>query len=89
MTLALLHDKAFIDGTWAGADTGSTFEVRNPATGAVIARVADLAAADVERASLAAERALVDRRQRPAKERAKLLRAWFDLITAHTEDLAR
>lgn len=89
MTLALLHDKAFIDGIWAGADTGSTFEVRNPATGAVIARVADLATADVERAILAAERALVDWRQRPAKERAKLLRAWFDLITAHTEDLAQ
>ncbi|QKC96884.1 NAD-dependent succinate-semialdehyde dehydrogenase [Mesorhizobium sp. NZP2298] len=89
MTLALLHDKAFIDGAWAGADTGSTFEVCNPATGAVIARVADLATADVERAILAAERALVDWRQRPAKERAKLLRAWFDLITAHTEDLAQ
>jgi len=89
MTLALLHDQAFIDGAWAGADTGATFEVRNPATGTIIARVADLAAADVERAILAAERALVDWRQRPAKERAKLLRAWFDLITAHTEDLAQ
>ncbi|RUZ79707.1 NAD-dependent succinate-semialdehyde dehydrogenase [Mesorhizobium sp. M7A.F.Ca.US.006.01.1.1] len=88
MTLALLHDQAFIDGAWAGADSGATFEVRNPATGAVLARVADLAAADVERAILAAERAHVDWRQRPAKERAKLLRAWFDLITAHTEDLA-
>jgi succinate-semialdehyde dehydrogenase/glutarate-semialdehyde dehydrogenase len=89
MTLALLHDRAFIDGAWVGADTGATFEVRNPATGAVLARVADLAAADVERAILAAERAQVDWRERPAKERAKLLRAWFDLITAHTEDLAR
>jgi succinate-semialdehyde dehydrogenase/glutarate-semialdehyde dehydrogenase len=89
MTLALLHDQAFIDGAWAGADTGATFEVRNPATGEVLARVADLAPADVERAILAAERAQVDWRERPAKERAKLLRAWFDLITAHTEDLAR
>ncbi|WP_137931747.1 NAD-dependent succinate-semialdehyde dehydrogenase [Mesorhizobium comanense] len=89
MTPALLHDQAFIDGAWVGADTGATFEVRNPATGAVLARVADLAAADVERAILAAERAQGDWRQRPAKERAKLLRAWFDLITAHTEDLAQ
>lgn len=89
MMLALLHDQAFIDGAWAGADTGATFEVRNPATGEVLARVADLATADVERAILAAERAQVDWRERPAKERAKLLRGWFDLITAHTEDLAR
>ncbi|EYR84573.1 NAD-dependent succinate-semialdehyde dehydrogenase [Shinella sp. 838] len=89
MTLALLHDLAFIDGAWAGAETGATFEVRNPATGEVLARVADLAASDVERAILAAERAQVDWRDRPAKERAKLLRAWFDLITTHTEDLAR
>ncbi|WP_439603787.1 NAD-dependent succinate-semialdehyde dehydrogenase [Shinella sp.] len=89
MTLALLHDLAFIDGAWAGAETGATFEVRNPATGEVLARVADLTASDVERAILAAERAQVDWRERPAKERAKLLRAWFDLITVHTEDLAR
>lgn len=89
MTLALLHDQAFIDGAWVAADTSATFEVRNPATGEVLARVADLAASDVERAVLAAERAQVDWRERPAKERAKLLRAWFDLIIAHTEDLAR
>ena len=88
MTLALLHDQAFIDGAWVAADTGATFEIRNPATGDVLARVADLAASDVERAILAAERAQVDWRERPAKERAKLLRAWFDLIVAHTEDLA-
>jgi len=84
MTLALLHERAFVDGAWVGADGGATFEVRNPATGEVLARVADLAPADVERAILAAERAQVDWRERPAKERAKLLRAWFDLITAHT-----
>lgn len=89
MTLALLQDRAFIDGGWSAAESGATFDVRNPATGKVLAAVADLAAGDVERAILAAERAQVEWRERPAKERAKLLRAWFDLITAHTEDLAQ
>ena len=84
----LLKTKGFVDGQWIGADSGRTFAVTNPATGATIAEVADMGAAETRRAIAAAERALPAWRAKTAKERAAILRRWFDLVLAHTEDLA-
>ncbi|MFB2549987.1 NAD-dependent succinate-semialdehyde dehydrogenase [Ensifer soli] len=84
----LLRDRALVDGEWVAATSRATFDVLNPATGAVLAAVPDLSASDVDTAIDAAERALAAWRAMTAKERAKLLRAWHDLIIAHTEDLA-
>jgi succinate-semialdehyde dehydrogenase/glutarate-semialdehyde dehydrogenase len=85
----LLRTQAYIDGQWINADDGQTFEVDNPATGAMIARVANLGEAETARAIAAAEKALNAWKSRTAKDRANLMRKWFDLIIAHTEDLAR
>lgn len=86
---ALLRARGWIDGQWVDADSGATFAVTDPATGSTIAEVADLGAAETRRAIDAAARALPAWRARTAKERAAVLRRWFELMTAHAEDLAR
>ncbi len=77
-----------MDGQWIGADSGATFDVTDPATGEVIAKVADLGAAETERAVAAAEVAQRAWAAKTGKERANLLRRWFDLMIANTDDLA-
>ena len=84
----LLKTQALIDGAWVGADNGATFVVTNPATGEAIAHVPNLDANATQRAIEAAERAWLVWRAKSAKERAGVLRKWFDLIVAHADDLA-
>jgi len=78
---------ALIDGEWV--TSAKTFAVTDPATGAEIATVPDLGAEDAARAIDAAARALPSWSAKTAKERAAILRRWFDLITAETETLAQ
>jgi succinate-semialdehyde dehydrogenase/glutarate-semialdehyde dehydrogenase len=85
----LLKSDAFIDGAWVGADSGSRFDVLNPATGETLARVADVAEGETRRAIEAASRAFPAWRKKTAKERAVLMRKWFELIMANQEDLAQ
>jgi len=84
----LLRTRAYIDGAWLDADGDARFEVRNPADGSVIASVPDMGATESQRAIAAAEAALPAWRARTAKERAAVLRRWFELILANQEDLA-
>ena len=83
----LTLDKAFIAGTWRDAD--DRFAVTNPATGKILAEVADLDAEAARDAVAAAEAAWPAWRKTPAKQRSALLRAWFEAIMAHQEELAR
>ena len=85
----LLKSEAYIDGAWTEAEGGARFDVRNPATDDVIAKVANVGEADARRAIEAAARALPAWRKKTAKERAIILRKWFDVIMANQEDLAR
>jgi succinate-semialdehyde dehydrogenase/glutarate-semialdehyde dehydrogenase len=85
----LLKTDAYIDGAWVPAENGARFEVRDPASGEVLAQVADANDADTRRAIEAAARALPAWRKKTAKERAAILRKWFDLIMANQEDLAQ
>ncbi|MCC3247414.1 NAD-dependent succinate-semialdehyde dehydrogenase [Methylocystis sp. WRRC1] len=82
-------EKAFIGGAWIGADSGATFPVTNPANGETLGHVPDMGAAETRRAIEAAEAALPAWRDRPAKERAQIMRRWFELIMAEQERLAR
>lgn len=84
----LLQTRGLIDNQWVAADSGKTFAITNPATGAEIAQVADMGAAETRRAILAAEKALPLWRKKTAKERSAILRKWNDLIVAHADDLA-
>ncbi|MEQ3624648.1 MAG: NAD-dependent succinate-semialdehyde dehydrogenase [Celeribacter sp.] len=84
---SLLTDKAYVAGKWIAADDGGTFEVRNPATGELLACVADLGRAETARAIDAAEKAGKEWAARTAKDRAGVLRKWFDLMMAAQDDL--
>lgn len=84
----LLCEAAFLAGEWASAASGKTFDVVNPARGDVIANVPDLSRAEVAAAIDAAKAAQKPWAALAAKERAKVLRRWFDLMMAHQEDLA-
>ncbi|MDY0012684.1 MAG: NAD-dependent succinate-semialdehyde dehydrogenase [Rhodocyclaceae bacterium] len=86
---SLLKRLAFCDGQWIAATDGATLSVTNPADGSLLARVPRMGAAETRRAIAAAEAALPGWRDLLAKERAAVLRHWFDLMLAHAEDLAR
>ncbi len=85
----LLHHQSYIQGQWVDADDGSHFTVDNPADGQTIAHVANSGPAAATRAIDAANAAWPAWRALTAKARAGILRKWFDLIIANTEDLAR
>jgi len=84
----LLRTQAYIDGQWVDADDGSTLAVRNPAIGATLAEVASVGAAETARAIGAAQQAMAAWAGLTAKQRAQILRRWFDLVMTHQEDLA-
>ncbi|HXU99678.1 MAG TPA: NAD-dependent succinate-semialdehyde dehydrogenase [Caulobacteraceae bacterium] len=85
----LLRADAYIGGAWRAAASGKRFAVTNPATGEVIAEVADLAAGDARGAIEAAAAAQGPWAALTAKARAALMMAWHGLIMAAREDLAR
>lgn len=84
---ALLQTDAWINGQWVGSK--ARFAVTNPATGEAIAEVANLGNAEATAAIAAAEAALPGWRALTGKERAAILRRWFELIVASNGDLAR
>jgi succinate-semialdehyde dehydrogenase/glutarate-semialdehyde dehydrogenase len=85
---ALLRQQAYIDGRWVDADGGGTIAVDNPATGDVLGTVPKMGAAETRRAIAAANAALPAWRAKTGKERAAILRRWFELMMANAEDLA-
>jgi succinate-semialdehyde dehydrogenase/glutarate-semialdehyde dehydrogenase len=85
---ALLRQHAYINGKWESADGGKSFPVTNPASGDVLAQVADCGVAETQRAIAAAEAALPGWRAKTAAQRGALLMRWNDLILEHAEDLA-
>ncbi len=86
---ALLRSQNLIGPAWRDAATAQRLAVTDPATGAVIAHVADSSADDARQAADAASAAFSAWSQRPGRERARLLQRWHALILEHQEDLAR
>lgn len=82
----LFKEQAFINGEWIASS--ETFKVTNPATDELIATVSNLSNADAKIAIKAAEQALPAWRNMLGKERAQIMRKWFDLIIENTKDLA-
>jgi succinate-semialdehyde dehydrogenase/glutarate-semialdehyde dehydrogenase len=85
----LLRQQCYIDGAWVDADAGAVTKVVNPADGGVIGSVPNMGAEETRRAIAAADRAWPEWRARTAKERAVILRRWYELMMANQEDLAR
>ncbi len=84
---SLLITDAYIAGEWVGADSGATLAVTNPARGDVIAQVADCGVAETTRAIDAAYKAQKPWAARTGKDRAAVLRRWYDLMVENADDL--
>lgn len=85
----LFRQQAFIDGRWRDASSGENLGVTNPANGQQLGRVPKMGAEETREAIDAAARALPAWRALTARERATILRRWFDLMMEHQDDLAR
>ncbi len=83
----LLATQAYIAGDWCDADDRATFTVTNPARGDVIATVADLGRTECARAIDAAYIAQKDWAARTGKDRAAILRNWYNLMVENADDL--
>ncbi len=85
----LVRTGAYIDGQWTPSDGGTTLDIKNPATGEVIASVANCGTAETRRAIESAQAAQAGWAQTPVKTRSAILRKWFNLMMENQEDLAQ
>lgn len=86
--LAKVNTKLFINGEWRDSASGRTFDVENPATGEILASVADATADDGKAALAAADEARASWAATPSRERAELLRRAFDAVTSRADEFA-
>jgi len=84
----LFHEQCYINGQWVEADSGKSILVTNPATDEVLGTIPNMGAAETRRAIHAANNAYPAWRAKTAKERAAILRRWYELIMVDLEDLA-
>ncbi len=84
----LFETRAYLAGAWTDAADGKTFDVTNPARGDVIAQVADICREEAARAIAAAHDAQKDWATWTGKERAAVLRRWYELMVENADDLA-
>src|SRR5881296_3733494 len=85
----LFREACYVNGQWVQAKSGAAINVDNPATGEIIGTVPKLTGAETRQAIEAANRAFPAWSKKTAKERAAVLRRWFDLMMANQDDLAR
>jgi succinate-semialdehyde dehydrogenase/glutarate-semialdehyde dehydrogenase len=84
----LFREQCFIDGSWVDGDSGRTLPVHNPATAEPLGAIPNMGTGETRRAIAAAAAALPPWAARTAKERAIIMRRWFDLMLANQDDLA-
>ena len=84
----LLQQGLFIGNSFASPEGQNRFDVRNPASGALLAQVVSATRADAQAAIEAADKALPSWRRTTGRERSRMLRKWFDLIVKNADDLA-
>lgn len=85
---SLLKQLCYLAGQWRAADSSQTIAVTNPATGEVLGTIPKMGTVETRHAIEAANAALPAWRAKTAKERAVILRRWFELMMANQEDLA-
>lgn len=84
----LFRQQGYINGKWQDANSGETIQVTNPATGDVLGSIPKMGASETRVAIEAAQTAFESWRHTTAKDRAQVLRRWFDLMLENQEDLA-
>jgi len=83
----LFRQQAYVAGQWSDADGGDTIAVNNPATDETLGTVPKMGAAETRRAIDAAAAAYPEWRAKTGKERAGILRRWFELMMENQDDL--
>ena len=86
---SLLETKGYLAGKWVTGDKNQTFDVINPARGDTIAKVANLSREQISAAIDMAYEAQKEWAKKTGKERATILRRWFELMMENSEDLAK
>ncbi|MCY1263846.1 Glutarate-semialdehyde dehydrogenase DavD [compost metagenome] len=84
----LFRQQCYLNGEWIDADDGTVLSVNNPATGELVGTVPRMLAAETARAIHSANRALRSWSKKTAKDRAQILRRWYELMLIHQDDLA-
>ncbi len=84
----LFRQRCYLDGKWIAANGGTAAEIRNPASGETLGTVPKCGASEARNAIAAAEAAFPAWRAKTARERAVILRRWFELCMQNQEDLA-
>ena len=84
---SLVPGKAYVAGQWIDAADGATFAITNPARGDIIAHLPNLTRADAARAIAKADEVRREWAARTGKERAAVMRKWFELCMANLDDL--
>jgi succinate-semialdehyde dehydrogenase / glutarate-semialdehyde dehydrogenase len=87
--MKLFRQQCYIGGQWADADSKKTIDVTNPATGEKLGTVPNMGADETRRAIVAANKAWPEWRAKTGKERANIMRKWFNLMMENQVDLAR
>src|SRR5256885_8548362 len=85
----LFRESCYVNGTWISSASGATTNVDNPATGDILGTVPKLGAAETRATIDAASKAFPAWSKKTGKERAAVLRRWFDLMMENQDDLAR
>lgn len=85
---SLFHETCYINGQWSEADSGKKIPVDNPFDQSTLGYVPNAGEVETKRAIQAAHQALIEWKERSAKERADILLSWYDLIQKNKEDLA-
>jgi len=85
----LFRQQCYINGVWCNADSSKTIEVSNPVDGEIIGTVPNMGTNETRKAIEAADIAGQEWRAKPAKERAVIIRRWYELVVENTDDLAR
>ena len=85
----LFRQQCYINGEWCNAESSKTIEVSNPVDGEIIGTVPNMGAIETRKAIETADNAGQDWRAKPAKERAAIIRRWYELVVENTDDLAR
>ncbi|OAX84171.1 hypothetical protein ACJ72_01446 [Emergomyces africanus] len=85
---SLFIDKCYVNGEWVGAQSGETFEVHDPSTGKLIGTCPEFSVQDTQKAIDAAVTAFPSFRKTLARERARMLRRWYQLMMDNAEDIS-
>ncbi|MCJ1312752.1 succinate semialdehyde dehydrogenase NADP+ linked [Agyrium rufum] len=85
---SLFKQECYVNGEWVKAKSGKTFDVHDPSTGKLIGNCPEFDAADTENSIAVAAEAWPSFRKTTGRERARMLRRWYQLMTDNSEDLA-